>query len=338
MKSSYVLLIHGPFCEQWLSEIKKSIEEFKFLFSKIILVSYVNDVENYKNLLKELDLESVQLVIVKDLINPGFFNINRQLLCVHNGLANIDDNEFVFKLRNDQVVNFNKVVKYLTDDKIATTNCYTRKDRFYHPSDMFLAAKASLLKEYYSMPLSHKTHLMVEMENIRAYKENPKLNSISICPEKELCLHYLNLKKYKIKNTEEDSLNSLKKYFVLMNSWNIDFRWHKKRTNFFPKNSIILPHYFSMAPFAGGPIEKVSCYLESDITGKLPSIKDMFYLFVSISVWYFFKPNLDGFYKYYNKEKFKNISRIIRYKFIQILPYFLIKKEAMRLKNKIIRG
>lgn len=165
----YALLIHGPFSTEWLSQIKLQIENFKKGFNQIIIVSYQSDYEKYLALLESLNLSNIEITTVKDTINPGFFNINRQILCVNKGLKLIDNDSCVFKLRNDQSVDFNKVVKYENDEKIITTNCYSRRDRLYHPSDMFLFGRLQLLKDMYSLPTVTDTHLMTEYKNRWSY-------------------------------------------------------------------------------------------------------------------------------------------------------------------------
>ena len=323
------LLIHGPFSTEWLVAIKKQIIKFKHKFNQIILVSYVADEDNYRQLLKELNIDNiVKIVLVKDLLNPGFFNINRQLLCVNAGLDSIEDESIVIKLRNDQCVDFNKLFSSFTKDKIITTNCFTRSDRYYHPSDMLLCSTKEILKDLYSLPASNETHLMVEMKNKKICSENPNLTYLPIAPESELFRHYLKLKKWDIKETQQDSFNAINKYYIVLNSWNINFRWHKKRTNLCPEDYLILPHYFRVAPFKDGPIENVKCYLESDFTEGSPSAKDLYYLFLSKFVWFWWKPNLSRAKKYFY---------ILIYKLLKCLPYFVVEKEVSRYKEKLSR-
>ena len=321
------LLIHGPYATEWLAKIKQQILKFNSNFNQIILVSYIADIEKYEALIRQLNLEGiVKIVAIKDLINPGFFNINRQLISVRAGLEAIEDESVIIKLRNDQCVNFNKLIKYYEKNKIITTNCFTRIDRLYHPSDMFLCGNKNALLDLFSMPTMQETHLMIEMKNKKICEENPNLNYLPIAPESELFRHYLKLKKWDIKETREDSYNAIKEYYVVVNSWNIDFRWHKQRTNLCPPNYLILPHYFRVAPFQGGPIENVKCYLETDFTGKLPTIKDIFYLILSKLVWFLWKPN---------RSKIKKLKYVILYKILKCLPYFLVEKPVLKYKEKI---
>ncbi len=281
----YALLIHGPFSTEWLSQIKLQIENFKKGFNQIIIVSYQNDYEKYLTLLESLNLNNIDIATIKDTINPGFFNINRQILSVNKGLQLIDDDSYVFKLRNDQSVDFNKVISYENDEKIITTNCYSRRDRLYHPSDMFLFGRLQFLKEMYSLEAITETHLMTEYKNKRMYKENPKLDAVPFSPESILCRHYLKLKNWDFKETKEDSFQALRKYYLILNSWNIDFRWSKKRPSFVPEGSIILPHDCTISPFEGVPPEKATCYTEADFNKNCPSIKDIYYIILSKLVW-----------------------------------------------------
>lgn len=329
----YSLIIHGTFEGNWLEEIKKSVFDFKQNFSKIIIVSYENDYDKYLELTQKLNFDNVQFVKIKDLINPGFFNINRQVLSVRTGLKLIDDDDFVFKLRNDQVVDFNKVLKYKNDEKIITTNCYTRRDRLYHPSDMFLAAKAKLLKEYYSLPLSDRTHLMVEMDNIQYYAENSNCSAVRYCPEIMLARHYLKLKKWKFKENHKDSFNALSRYFVLANSWNINFRSHKIRSYNEKQNSIIIPHYFKVSPFGGVQPENVSCYMEHDFKKTMPSYIDVIFLIRAKIYWYSWSENQHDIKK--KLKRLKLLSRKFRREMLKMLPYVFVHKRIEELNYKI---
>lgn len=323
MFNKYALLIHGPFSTQWLTQIKINIDKFKKSFNQIVIVSYVNDFENYKKLVEELNFsQNIEFVTVKDVVNPGFFNINRQLICVNAGLKKIEAGSYVFKLRNDQSVDFNKILCHISN-KIITTNCFTRVDRLYHPSDMFLSAPLEEMKLIYSMPLIEETHLMTEMHNQLLFEKNPDLKALPVSPEIMLCKNYLKHKNWNILETQEDSYKAIKTFYTVLNSWNIDYRWHKKRTNLCPEDYLVIPHYFTIAPFGGVPPEKASCYLQSDFNNKLPTPKDIFYLLLAKFVWFFWGNNIK-----YGIRKFG-------YLLLQLLPYFIVKKEVKRLKEKI---
>ncbi|OHE70805.1 MAG: hypothetical protein A2007_02285 [Verrucomicrobia bacterium GWC2_42_7] len=298
MSNKISLLIHGPFSEQWLSQISKQIERASFEFDKIIIVSYETDKGAYGELLEKSPFKAlISLVTIKDLLNPGFFNINRQLVSINAGLNLIDPDSIVLKLRNDQSVNFNKLIPYFDEikgGKILTTNCFSRKDRPYHPSDMFLCAKYSVIRDYYSMPLMSESQLDIELKVVESLEKDPTLKFLPISPESELCKHYLVLKGWKIEGTFEDSMNALKKYFVIVNSWNIDFRWAKKRTHCFGKDALILPHFFKTAPFRMAMVENVKCIMAHEIQSSCPSLKDIFFIFLSKLVWSLWPQNLEG--------------------------------------------
>lgn len=330
----YALLIHGPFSTEWLLQIKKQIKEFKHGFDQIVVVSYKDDYEKYVDLLKSLNMaDAIDIITVKDTINPGFFNINRQLLSVSAGLEVIGNDSYVFKLRNDQSVDFNKVAKYANDKKIITTNCYSRRDRLYHPSDMFLFAHSKLLQELYSLKQTPETHLMIENQNKQMYKNDPNLKALPLAPESMLCRNYLRLKNWNFKETQEDSFQAIKQYYLVLNSWNINFRWNKKRTHLCSEGYLILPHYFTVKPFDGIPPEKVSCYIETDFSKKFPSLKDMYYVGLSKFLWFTWSENLDGIDKIFRK--LGKLSRLIRYKLLKLMPYFLVKRQVERLKRKV---
>lgn len=290
MQSKKVLLIHGPVSGNAYSSIFDSISKNTLMFQEIIISTYLSDKEKTEGLLRSLGyLEKVKLIYSKDLINPGFYNINRQIITVRAGLNVISDDAFVVKLRNDQWFSQKKLARVLDslyfnnqeNSKILTTNCYTREDRYYHPSDMFLCGRKSDLFLYYGLDLRTKTHVDQQLEMVFQLKYSAlPLSQIISCPETELFKAYLKSKQWECLNTKEDSFNAIKTYMNVVNTWTIKLRWNKQRNAFLPKGTIILPQSFTMAPFEGAPQEIVKCYSCGDFTGKF-KIKDRYFIFFS---------------------------------------------------------
>ena len=82
-----VLLLHGPFGGNGYSQIFASLNKTGY-FSKIIISTYVSD---KRKTIEEVDLLNktnipVEYIFSKDVINPGYFNLNRQVICVSKGL------------------------------------------------------------------------------------------------------------------------------------------------------------------------------------------------------------------------------------------------------------
>ena len=136
--NKFVLLIHGPFSEYAV----RSLGKHETLFDSIFISAYKEDEKEWLPFSK-----SGKLVLSDDVSNPGAWNVNRQLNLVSAGLSAIDIDAIVLKLRSDQRVHFGKVIRLLNKNyetfastpKYLTTNCFTRVDRLYHPSDMFIA-------------------------------------------------------------------------------------------------------------------------------------------------------------------------------------------------------
>lgn len=276
------LLIHGPFETQWLLKILKQIKKFRYGFDAIILVAYKDDLQKYQEVLKSFNFSNLQIVTTEDPQNPSFANINRQILQVQKGLSLINDEDYVFKLRNDQSVDFNMVWNWVSDNMIVTSNCYSRIDRPFHPSDMFLFAQGHLLKKYYDISLLQETHDEIVQKNVEMCQKN-NLKYIPISPESILCKNFL---QHFNENLEpNNNLNILRKYFIILNSWNIDHRWLKNRSPFLGPRKVILPHYFSVSPFPGAPVEKVKCFNQSDFLQKKKTFKDIFFIKLSKWLW-----------------------------------------------------
>ena len=283
------ILLHGPFSdnayEKLLSSLKKIPKHYRSELN-IIAVCYTTDFEETKVVFEKFSYFSVQFIQSKDLINPGFFNMNRQILTVSKGLSAIDGDAFVIKLRNDMWISWKKLFKILkknnflqdSPEKIFTTNCFTRKDRLYHPSDLFLCGWKKTLCEYYSRPLTDLTQINWQLSILKKTQESDEpFYKIMFSPESELFSHYLKVRKWDFKNTLEDSYEAIKKYCLVINTWDIDLRWNKKRNAFLPKGTIILPYKFSLEPFAGVPKENAECYARHDFEGH-KTLRDIRYL------------------------------------------------------------
>ncbi|MDF2870906.1 MAG: hypothetical protein K0R05_2481 [Anaerocolumna sp.] len=298
-KKKLNILIHGPFqgnaYEYIFEEINKLSPKILKAFN-IVVVVYTIDYEDTIKTIKKYNILNVniKLIQIKDLLNPGFFNINRQLVSVMAGLKDIEPNEFVVKLRNDQWISFNKLLKLLKNlnyfengtQKILTTNCFSRKDRLYHPSDMFLCGLREELLDYYDCDLMEETHMDCQLRMVNLSKNsNEKFHEFFICPEIILFKNYLKNKNWEFKNTKEDSYNAIKAFCYIVNSWNIDFRWNKKRNPFMPAGSIVLPYSYKLEPFEGAPKEYAQNYSEYDITNKM-TIKDIYFIIFSRIIFY----------------------------------------------------
>lgn len=334
------LLIHGPVGEEWLDAIWNSVSEFKVGFLKIVLVSYASDLAKYGEILSRLrKLDNLAVVECRDILNPGFFNINRQIKTVRCGLQLIPEDGFVIKLRNDQVVDFNKLFSYckgMPKGMLLSTNCFTRRDRLYHPSDMLLCSSKSDMELYYSCDYMSQTHLMHVMEAQAEYEASGcRENRLRISPESYLFRNYLTAMGWDVKETKSDSNQALKRHIRLVDSWDIGFRWKKKRTPFLKGNSIILPYYFTMRPFAGGPLEKCRCINRFHLYGEFPSIRAMFYIAVSRFVFYIGVDHASLARNALLRTKL-SIFKCAR-TFAKVLPYTLAKNLIPRLERKIGR-
>lgn len=279
-----VLLQHGPQETHWtdktcdeLCHAKDALARYDF---SVVIQHYDNDdayAQTAKKAYGALGL-AVRTVSTSDLFYTGFFNIFRHVYTVSETLKAIDDDAIVIKLRNDQVVDFNKLLHKLEKigffenpfDRLVTTNCYTRRDRHYHPSDMFMCATALFLKEYFSLPLIQETHMDVQLRIFEMESQAvPSQKSMLLSPESQLFTHFLKGRQWNLLYTDEDSLNALRKYCLILNSWSIDFRWNKERTPGVPAGGMILPHTdYRCTPFPGGPLEMANCYTESDFMGR----------------------------------------------------------------------
>ena len=179
------------------------------------------------------------------------------------------------------------------------------------------------------MEATHLDHMMslqeLDQNNPRSY------HSLSIVPESYLFRNYLIKQKWEIKETYEDSLKALQKYVFLINSWNIDFRWNKQRTPFYPAKSLVHPCRFKLRPFDGVAKEKAKCFSAHNINQSYPTLKDIYFLVKSRIVFYFaynLKPE-----KLRLKCK-KQILKLFLW-LISLFPNFLVSNFINKIQNKV---
>jgi len=342
MTKNISLVIHGPLSAEWLEKICSDIKKAKFEFKQIVLVSYVDDADHYRERVKSLNVEdTLRIITCKDVINPGFFNINRQIKTVKAGLDFLEKDTWVVKLRNDQSVNFNRLKTYidsLDEHKLITTNCFTRSDRLYHPSDMLLCAEYKTMYDYFSCSLMANTHLGHIMEVQSEFKKsNGEMKALKISPESWLFRNFLDKNGWTIQDTEEDSRNALKRYICLVNSWDIDYRWKDQRTPLLPAESLIFPYTFNRRPFDNAPVEKARCINRHNLAGERPTIKDLVYISLGRFLFGKFLFNFD----WGDSEKKYRIKYILlkQVKILaSILPSFMVRKHLDKLEHKILKA
>lgn len=332
------LLIHGPFMGNCYDRIFKMLSsiDHKKLISDIVIVCYEDDRKHFNDFIKSVSIPfTLKTIFVQDLVNPGFFNVNRQIHCVSQGLQQIKNNDLVLKLRNDQTVNLKKINKWILksnikeNNKIITTNCFTRFDRPYHPSDMLLCANKKILLDYFSVDMMPETHMDCILKvTLMVEQSKNKLKYNPISPESYLFKEYINKKGWNILNNYSDSIKALKKYCFIVNSWDISLKWNKKRNPFLPEMSIILPYYLNNSiPFANGPVETARCIHRHNLNGSI-NLKDIFFIIFSRVI--FVKHQLNKKKANSKKNKKQNI-----YKKLRSLIFLLLLKFAKN-ENLII--
>ncbi len=291
----YTLLVHGPFAGNCYQRLAQAIGARKDVgkIDRVVVSTYVTDEEKTREAFAELDFDlAVQFVLSKDVVNPGFYNINRQVQLVGAGLAEIDEQNIVIKLRNDQCVNFSKLQRLLgkfdfqaTDrDRMVTTNCYTRADRLYHPSDMFVCGTHQLLTKYYALPYQRRTHLDCQMKAV-AQNRRDASQRLDGAPEELLFRQLLGQLNWDFKEDEEDSLHAIRTHCHVANTWDVDLSWAKERTPYRGTQRTILPYYFRMAPFEGGPRERAICLPRHRIHQTRPTLRDLYFLSLTRIIW-----------------------------------------------------
>lgn len=342
MLNKLSVIVHGPYSGNILDEILSSLHTASGEVNdiEIVLSVYVVDAEKTSSLCEKYAKKlRIRTVECKDLINPGYFNINRHLYSVNSAVQTIDADRFVIKLRNDQNVSWKRLfrilkkIRYLEGDRkrLITTNCFTRKDRLYHPSDMFLCAWQPTMQVYFSAPMMMQTHLNCQFGMIQKIKNSyDHFSEYVISPESELFRHYLRRLEWKMAETTEDSYLAIKTYCHVLNTWDINLCWAKKRTPLCPAGSLIYPHYFRVSPFAGAPVENAECYSRADFSGKM-TMKDRYYIRASKFLWRCFPDNENRFRHHSILSVPKLIGRVIAKLFPPLyMPLYEIYQKLLR--------
>jgi hypothetical protein len=143
---------------------------------------------------------------------------------------------------------------FIGTNKYLTTNCFTRIDRLYHPSDMFVAGSQRTLSKLFGAAHSQHTQLDAEILVRRLVDRGEDPNSAYLWPESYLFTQFLNASGWNIQNSYEDSQAALEKHVVVVNSYTVRLKWEKKIFKYvFPFTAKKYP------PFFGGPLEDSVC-------------------------------------------------------------------------------
>lgn len=247
------LLIHGPFSDYAATSVKK----YEHLFDQVVISGYRQEEELWLPFACGKTLK-----MSEDVFNPGPWNVNRQLNLVSAGLKEIEPDTIILKLRSDQRVNFIKVLRYLNKNMIQfwntpnylTTNCFTRIDRLYHPSDMFVVGSHATLSNLFGVEPTFTTQLDAEILVRRLVDRGEDPNSAYVWPESYIFTKYLERMGWNLLGTYDDSQAALSRFVIIMNSMSVGLKWEKKYARYvFPFTAKEYP------PFFGGPLEDSVC-------------------------------------------------------------------------------
>ncbi len=178
----------------------------------------------------------IKLILNPDPIQPGVFNINRQIISSRNGLEfALTDFEFSIKSRTDQVFvdpRFMNQLRILFDrysevgcknSRIIVSSLNTFAFRLYGASDMFQFGKTKDLFEYWNQPLDARN-----IDELTAISPNLVAEA-----QKHVAEVYLNTNYFKLKEKTnpqynlEESLHFVANYFVVADAQSLGHLWLK---------------------------------------------------------------------------------------------------------------
>jgi hypothetical protein len=260
------LLIHGPFVDFSELVLKDAICALRrYGINKCVVSTYPDDAVKANSVISQFGDVSGKFVVVavSDVDNPGFANINRQINLVRAGLSAVTDGAVVIKLRADQRISFKRLFSLIevfgegiSSGKLMTTNCYTRVDRSYHPSDMFLVGLKNTLLDYYPSTFFKESELETKLA-IRADSIGmPSLFHVQQWPESRLFRNLLKMRGWSFQENVDDSRLAIATHCIVLNARDIKLRWDK----FYAGKLSLVPYKFHMAPFENIILEEALCY------------------------------------------------------------------------------
>lgn len=271
------LLIHGPrstFTTQVITQACRALKSGQIAHA--IFAGYEADLPAISAQIRAFDgalLGRFNLISAPDVSNPGIANLNRQINLVNAGLAAIGSTDLVIKLRSDQCCSFRdclvQIARFSQDlqaGKLLTTNCYTRSDRLYHPSDMFLIATPDTLRTYYPQQLFPQTQLDDLLAIGQDVADGASLAQMQQWPEARLFRHLLTRRGWTPLETPADSSNALHTHCIILDARQIGLRWEK----FYLGRIPLVPYRFHVAPFPKLPEEDCRCVRAADF-GACPN-------------------------------------------------------------------
>lgn len=275
------LLVHGPrtaFTPKVIAQACAALR--KGQVQRAVFAGYENDLPAISAQIEALDpslLALFTLTGVHDVANPGIANLNRQLNLVNAGLSAIGSADLIIKLRSDQCASFRQcliqIERFAPEwraGKLLTTNCYTRSDRLYHPSDMFLMGTPDTLRAYYPRSPFPQTQLDDLLAIGQDAADGASLGSMPQWPEARLFRHLLAERGWTIRETLEDSHDALQTHCVILDARQIGLRWEK----FYRGRIPLVPYRFRVAPFPNLPEEDCQCVRATDFGTCTPGISD----------------------------------------------------------------
>ena len=101
MNTEVCFIVHGPISDNAYKEVFGSLLKIKNRIHSVIVSTYTDCRKDTEKSIQQYggDLK-IKPVYSKDILNPGYFNLNRQILTVRAGLDNVPDKTLVVKLRN----------------------------------------------------------------------------------------------------------------------------------------------------------------------------------------------------------------------------------------------
>jgi hypothetical protein len=193
-----------------------------------------------KSAIKEIEKSDISLVLSEKPKNRGISNINLQIVSTFNGInyAKINGAKFILKTRTDQRLYATNIYEYfrnlqsifppysnLMNNRIIGISLNTFLYRMYGLSDILMFGQVDDILKFWSVNLDERdpdvtNHTSKKRETLREYAE---WNVAEVYLTTEFLKSIGHIPKW----TLDDSLETYRKYFCVIDKESIDLFWNK---------------------------------------------------------------------------------------------------------------
>ena len=229
LPESIAILVQGPVIKRG-NFTYKAISYYKRLYpkSRIILSTWISENDEVLSMFRDLGIE---IVLSKEVINPGHMNINRQIISTRAGLEICNNVEYVLKTRTDVILRSPSFLEFLfafykeqcslgRRGRIVITSFNTYFFRPYSFNDQLQFGSVVDLNKFWSCPLDERIQ-----DNALAMRPVMEEWSKLELSEVWLVRNYLKSLDLNLPMSVEGSLIALRELFIVLDESVLSMYW-----------------------------------------------------------------------------------------------------------------